>query len=301
MEHNFQHYLNSKRTVDDRAINRLVWQQLSEQLLPLHSVHVLEIGAGTGTMLHRLVEWGGLKRGTYLGIDADHDSIEAARVNLPRWAAAKGMVCTHLTGGHELTSDDSRLRAAFSPLDLQKFLESPTAKGFDLIVANAFLDLVDPDVFLPQLGPLLKPNGLGWFTINFDGLTLFEPVFDKQLDEKILQLYHRSMDERRVQGKETGGSQTGRHLYHQLSVAGWQVMAAGASDWVVHPIQGFYPHEEAYFLHHILHFFELTLIDHPELDQAAFLAWLAARRAQITAGELVFIAHQLDFLARWPK
>ena len=108
------------------------------------------------------------------------------------------------------------------------------------------------------------------------------------------------MDERRVQGKLTGGSQTGRHLYHQLNTAGWQVLATGASDWVVHPIQGVYPHDEAYFLLHILHFIEQTLSGHPELDPAAFQAWLAARRAQITAGELVFIAHQLDYLARWP-
>ena len=299
MDISFQHYLKAKRTVDDRALNRLIWQQLSEQLLLLQSVHVLEIGAGIGTMLHRLVEWGGLKHGTYLGIDSDHATIEGARETLPLWASAQGLSCTHVTGGHELSGQDAQLRVAFCPLDIQKFLKSPTATGFDLVIANAFLDLVDPAVLLPGLGPMLKPNGLGWFTINFDGLTLFEPVLDAQLDEKILQLYHRSMDERRVQGKLTGGSQTGRHLFHQLTAAGWQVMAAGASDWVVYPVQGVYPDEEAYFLQHILHFIEQTLSGDPELDPAAFQAWLAARRAQITSGTLVFIAHQLDYLARW--
>ena len=301
MEYNFQRYLETKRTVDDRALNRLLWQQLKEQLLALQSVHILEIGAGIGTMLHRLVEWGGLKHGTYLGIDSDHSSIETARENLPIWASAQGLSCTHVTGGHELSSEDTRLRVAFSPLELQKFLDSPTAKGFDIIVANAFLDLVDPAIFLPQLGQLLKPNGLGWFTINFDGLTIFEPIIDLSLDQQILDLYHQSMDNRLIEGKLTGGSQTGRHLYHQLTAAGWQVLAAGASDWVVHPVQEVYPHDEAYFLQHILHFIEQTLSGHPELDPAAFQAWLATRRAQITARELVFIAHQLDFFARWPN
>ena len=83
MEYNFQHYLKAKRTVDDRALNRLIWQQMSEQLQLVQSVHVLEIGAGIGTMLHRLVEWGGLKRGTYLGIDSDHASIEGCQGSPP--------------------------------------------------------------------------------------------------------------------------------------------------------------------------------------------------------------------------
>jgi len=303
MEFSFQRYLSTKRTVDDRSLNRVVWQQLFDQMdhwQSIQPIHVLEIGAGTGTMLHRLVEWGGLKQGTYLGIDADHTSVEVARETLPAWAAAQSFTCQHVTGGHELAKTGTHLRVAFSPLDIQKFLQSPTATGFDLVVANAFFDLVDPALLLPEIGRLLKPCGLGWFTINFDGMTLLEPLVDQALDEKIIQLYHHSMDERQVDGKLTGGSQTGRHLYHQLTAAGWEVLAAGASDWVVHPVQQSYPQDEAYFLQHVLHFFEETLRGHPEIDPAAFQHWLAAHRTQIDAGELVFAAHQLDFLARWP-
>lgn len=303
MEYSFQRYLSAKRTVDDRSLNHIVWQQLKGKLEFWQStrpIHVLEIGAGTGTMLHRLVEWGGLQVGTYLGIDSDYASVEAARVSLPAWASAQGITCQHVTGGHELTKIEAHLRVAYSPLDIQKFLQSPTATGFDLVIANAFMDLVNPAVLLPDIGHLMKPGGLGWFTINFDGLTLLEPLIERALDEKIIQLYHRSMDERHVDGQLTGGSQTGRHLYHQLAAAGWEVLAAGSSDWVVHPVQHDYPKDETYFLHHILHFFEQTLRGYPGLDPVVFQPWLAARHAQIVAGELVFIAHQLDFLARWP-
>lgn len=303
MEYTFQRYLAAKRRVDDRSLNRLVWQQLFEQLgrwQSIQPVHVLEIGAGTGTMLHRLVEWGGLKKGTYLGIDPDHISVEAARKTLPVWASVQDLTCQQVTGGVELAGSGIQLRAAFSPLNIQKFLQSPTATGFDLITANAFLDLVDPALLLPEIGRLLKPGGLGWFTINFDGMTLLEPLVDPGLDEQIIQLYHQSMDERRLDGQLTGGSQTGRHLYRQLIKAGWEVLTAGASDWVIHPVQRSYHPDEAYFLDHILHFFEQTLSGHTEIDPAALQHWLAARRAQIAAGELVFIAHQLDYLARWP-
>ena len=76
------------------------------------------------------------------------------------------------------------------------------------------------------------------------------------------------------------------------------MLAAGASDWVVHAVSGKYPADEEYFLNFILHFFEESLTGHAELDAAAFANWLQKRRAQIERGELVYIAHQMDFLAK---
>ena len=58
--------------------------------------------------------------------------------------------------------------------------------------------------------------------------------------------------------------------------------------------QGHYSDDEAYFLHHMLHFFESSLTGRPELDPERFAAWLARRRAQIDAGELALIVHQID-------
>ncbi len=73
---------------------------------------------------------------------------------------------------------------------------------------------------------------------------------------------------------------------------------AGASDWVVYAQGEKYAADEEYFLHFILHFFEESLAGHAELDAAVFAQWLKKRRAQIERGELVYLAHQMDFLAR---
>ena len=56
--------------------------------------------------------------------------------------------------------------------------------------------------------------------------------------------------------------------------------------------------EEPYFLHHILHFIEQELSEHPTLNSAHFARWIRNRRQQIVRGELIYIAHQLDVLAR---
>jgi hypothetical protein len=162
----------------------------------------------------------------------------------------------------------------------------------DLLIAHAFLDLLPMPESLPRLFALTKK--LAWLTVNFDGLTLLEPVIDPEVDSKIERLYHETMDTR----PSGGDSLSGRHLFGHLGQAGAVIVSAGASDWVVYPLDGQYPADEAYFLQFILHFFEESLRDHPELDAIVFADWLEKRRAQVDDGELVYIAHQMDFLAR---
>ncbi len=58
--------------------------------------------------------------------------------------------------------------------------------------------------------------------------------------------------------------------------------------------------ELGHFLEFILHFFEESLAGRPELDPKALAGWLKRRREQLKRAELVFAAHQLDFLARKP-
>jgi hypothetical protein len=185
------------------------------------------------------------------------------------------------------------VRITFAQADVFDFIRENPPKA-DLLIAHAFLDLLPMPESLPRLFSLLKPAGLAWLTVNFDGVTTLEPAIALALDAQIEQLYHQTMDTR-----PTGGdSQCGRHLFGHLKHSGAQLLAAGASDWAVYPLQGQYPADEAYFLHCILHFFESSLSGHPQLDAAAFAAWLTERHNQVERGELVYITHQMDFLAR---
>jgi len=293
MEYSFPRYLLSKESVDERALNRQVYAELLASR-PADPLLIVEVGAGIGTMLSRLLHWGFLQRAEYVAVDQGAENIEYARAWIPHWAAENNL---HLevTGRNRLRLfDDLRdVRLTLEQADVFDFLKRDPPKS-DLLIAHAVLDLFRLPESLPGLFSLVKPGGLAWLTINFDGLTAFEPVIDPILDEKIEHLYHRSMDER-----PTGGdSRTGRHLFGHLQAIGATILAAGASDWVVHASNGQYPADEAYFLNFILHFFENSLGGHPELDESAFKAWLAERRAQIERGELVYIAHQIDFLAR---
>jgi hypothetical protein len=106
------------------------------------------------------------------------------------------------------------------------------------------------------------------------------------------------MDRRMRQGLPSGDSRAGRHLFRELREAGAELLEAGSSDWVVFPRGGSYSSEEVVFLRWILHFIEHSLTGHAELDPGALAGWLEHRRAQLARAELVYLAHQLDFLGQ---
>lgn len=297
MEYSFPRYLLAKRTVDDRALNLAVYRSLQSNLPARPSLRITEAGAGTGTMLRRLLQWGLFERADYTVVDESAENIATAREWLPRWAQQGGLQVEESGEGLRLFDDRREVRAHPVASDIFEFIASKPPPA-DLLIAHAFLDLLPLPGSLGPLFSLIKPRGLAWLTLNFDGVTLFEPVIDPDLDAQILDLYHRTMDERLTRGIPSGDSRTGRHLFAYLRQAGAEILEAGASDWVVFPRLGQYPGDEAYFLHFVLHFFEDSLTGCPALDPQRFAGWLAARHAQVERGELVYIAHQVDFLVR---
>ena len=298
-EFSFLRYLASKRSVDDRALNRQVWQRMQEHLPAQpegEMLCVLALGGGIGTMFQRMVEWGLLKRADYTLVDEMPENIAAAREQTLAWAAQQSFAIQSEPAGLRLARPGAQLD--FRPIraEMGEFLRQRGDQRWDLLAANAVLDLVDVPEVLPLLAGALRPGGLMYLSINFDGLTALEPAVDPVLDDEIIALYHRTMDERLTAGKISGDSRTGRHLFTWLRQAGLRILEAGSSDWLVYAQDGQYPADEAYFLGCILHFFEDSLGRRAELAATDLSRWLTLRREQVQRGELVLIAHQFDFL-----
>ncbi len=315
-EHSFTRYLAAKQSIDDRSLNRHVWEglmaavaavALSDNSIPLR---VLEVGAGIGTMVERCVEWG-LFAGPEQGqspravemtvLDDQPENIAEARRRLPRWATAQGFRIEERVGGFEFNRNDLRLTLHLEARDLFEFAaQQHGQKTWDVLIGQALLDTLDVPDSLPKLFTLLRGGGLFYFSITFDGGTVFQPGSDPRLDDLVEATYHRSMDQRMSNGKQLGESRAGRHLFHQIRAAGGTVLDMGASDWVVFPGENGYAGDDAYLLRFIMHFVENALKAGPAAEQNRFAAWIAARREQIDRGELVYIAHQLDLLGRTP-
>ncbi|MEM6992433.1 MAG: class I SAM-dependent methyltransferase [Myxococcota bacterium] len=281
----YDRYLRSKRTVDDRALNPGVLDAILSSLPTDRALRIVELGGGIGTMVDRLVESGRIARADYLLVDAEASFLEEAETLAPKWRVGETRHGSSAGVSFEVSTRHARL---------EPWLDEDGAR-FDLIIAHAVLDLVDTRSVLPQVLGRLADGGLFWPTINFDGDTIFVPPDPR--DAALLEAYHRSMDERTIDGRPAGSSTAGRELFTHIVEAGGSIVRAGSSDWVVFAGETGYAGDEAYFLHHIVHTVEEELKSHPELG-AMVQAWGRERHAQVESGALVYIAHQLDFAVR---
>jgi hypothetical protein len=196
-----------------------------------------------------------------------------------------------------LKSGEHELRVRFVHGDALELVVAPEHhQRYDLIMANAVLDLMDLRPALSRIWQALSPQALFWFSINFDGDSIFLP--ETPLDDQVMKLYHRTMDERVLDGKPAGDSKTGRHLLEIIPQTGATLLSAGSSDWVVFPQAGGYANDEGYFLHHIVNTIWTALEQDADIDRDKLAAWIRSRHAQVDKGELIYIAHQLDVLGR---
>jgi SAM-dependent methyltransferase len=298
----FIEYLKLKKTLDDRSLNRNVWETLVSAMPKAERERpwrVLEIGAGIGTMIQRLIEWDFLHFASYLALDASSAFLAEARHRLSDWAIQNGFDFHTDESGLLINDAFHEIKIQFVAQEVDEWLAAinPCPKT-DLVIAHAFLDLINLETTLPLILSCLRKGGLFYFTINFDGLTVIEPPVNEPLDELILSLYHRTMEERVVEGRPTAGAYCGRRLLCALQKAGSSLLRAGASDWVIHPVEGNYLPGEDRFLRFLLQMVEESLRERSEIEPDQLQEWLKHRLQQIEQGELSLIVHQLDFVGR---
>jgi len=286
--YSFERYLDAKRTVDDRALDRRVLDRFVRELPA--PARVLEVGAGTGAMVERLLDWDCLPGEVhYTAVDVDAASLGTARDRLRERGFEPSIPVPGDPEATVLANDG--VTVEFVDADAVEFARA-TDRRWDAVVGHAVLDLFDLDEAIPALCGVV-PGGLAYFTVTFDGATAFEP--SRPLDDQVVARYHGRMDD------GDGSSRAGSRLLARLPAHGARVLAAGGSDWVVHSQNGRYPADEAYFLHHLVRTVEGALDGDPEIDDDGLAEWAAARHRSVADGELVAVAHNLDVLARAPE
>lgn len=311
MSRDFERYLAAKRTVDDRAIDRRTADRLRAEFRRMERLDVLkilEVGAGTGAMVERLLGDEALPdRVEYTAVDVDREVLETARERLPDRLGEQGYETSQReerlvfergsrTVTLELVADDA---VAFVRGEYEH--GSSLGRTWNLLVGHAVLDVIGLDAIRPLLSAV--PGGLCYFPVTFDGATRFEPRHP--LDDRIERRYHRQMDEARE-----GTSRAGHRTLTRILDTDVDVLAVGGSDWVVHPVDGEYPGDEAYFLQYIVNTISNALSgvgasnrgengdDEPQ--DGALENWVESRHRQIEEASLTYIAHQLDLLGRVP-
>jgi len=298
-------YLRAKKSVDNRARNRVVWGRFLDELVSGLSsdenrIRILELGGGIGrtvwTVVDALVDRS-VRSLYYECVDQDGELLTEARTFLEMKADAHGF---------HVVSDDEKVVCTAPGVDITvRFVQADVhqrmrdlPRSFDAVIAQSMIDLTNPSELTRQASSLVQ-DGILYFPLHTNDKTTFLPVYTEEIDRKIEHLYHASMDRMTPHGP-TGGSSTGQQLVEIASEgASTSVLEIGASDWVVCPNEsGGYKNDENYFLRHILTFVEDELGRSRKIDRDTFTKWTATRRKQVERGELIFLAHHLDVLIR---
>lgn len=297
--YSFRRYLEAKRTVDRRARDRRVRDAFRDAIGQFDEpVDVCELGAGTGAMVERVLDWTDERPIRYTAIDSDSAVLAAAVENVTDRAAAAGRLIEQSDGTVTIDDGGAEVHVEFLVADaIEHLVASP--QSYDVVIGQAFLDLTAVRATLETVSRSLRAGGVGYFPITFDGMTALRPRVDPDFDERVQRRYHRHMDETTKAGDATGDSEAGRTLLAGTPETGGRIVAAGGSDWVVTPTDGGYPADEAYFLHHVVETIGNALADDEAVDQQRLSSWTRARHAQVEAADLVYVAHQLDVLAQW--
>ncbi|WP_144905459.1 class I SAM-dependent methyltransferase [Halobellus captivus] len=298
MNHARARYLESKRSVDDRALAPRVTERMRSELDS--NPTVVEVGCGTGATVPRLLAWG-IDSGEYHGVDTDETVVSFARRVRPMGLERAGYTVVDTAADRSLSISGSAggstegcdftvsdLRVTFEACEAIETLTS--ISDIDLVVAQSFADLVSLPLLIDAIEAALRPGGLAYLPITFDGGTIFQP--DHPADESVERAYHAAIDD--LPGRDV---HAGRHLADLLRRREGELIAMASSDWIVRPQNGSYPDDERYFLGQILRFVE-EAISSASAEPSEFDDWLATRRRQLDAGELLYVAHGYDLLYR---
>ncbi len=301
----FHRYLAAKRRVDDRGLDRRLLERLSAGLAgetgDADTLRVVEVGAGVGTMVERLLEWDLLPPGRtrYTAVDVNPDNVAAIRERLTAWAADRDVTAADTDDGLRLADGERTVLVEPVAAEATAYLgtgadgtDRVDRQEPDLLVGMALLDVLGLDRLADLLAGL-APGGWYYFPVTFDGATRFTPAHPA--DRAVERNYHRHMDR-----KPGGDSHAGTHALGRLQTmarVGW-VDVAG-SDWAVRPVEGSYPGDEAYVIRHVLATIEEAVgeVTGPGFE-STLAGWLDCRRRQLDAADLAYTTHQVDLLGR---
>lgn len=301
MNLDFRAYLDAKYSLDSRSLNRDVLENLQQALAAQQHWRCLDLGTGTGAMPKRLIDLAPNASLDILGLDCDAHLIELATARLT-WNLHELGFRTERSG-RMISADRNgkRVHIAFECASMLDRKLDDRIGQFDLISAHQFMDLVPLQPAIEKIVKLLTSGGLFYSTLNYDGETALFPTYsDQEIEYKILENYNRSMEDRRVNGLQTGGAFSGRRLIGALASAECWISSYGSSDWNITPVNRAYRDQDVHCLKSLLAMIHVEASESSSFDPKTLAGWISDRSAAIDAGILGMIVHQLDVLACKP-
>ena len=313
----FPAYLEGKFAIDTASLNAPLYARFQDFLRHTVNPRILDLGTGTGAMLRRIIKLELTGQVELIGLDREDQNLAAGADRIEQALRSGGYTLREKRESAETKPiraerRGTEIRVEFLRGDILDTRITGKLEPFDCITAHAFMDLMPLKRTVSIIRTLLSSDGVFYPTINYDGLTVLLPEYEEPaLERRLLRIYNRSMEQRRIGGRKTGGSLSGRRLYQALEEGGFAILGIGSSDWNVFPSGGAYTEEQKLFLTAILSMIEREarrfrtrsevgvpagsdLLVEPKL----LADWHADRLEAVRNDRLALIVHQLDLLAK---
>jgi SAM-dependent methyltransferase len=297
----FGAFLDLKFALDERSLNPTVRAAFHAALRDRPALACLDLGVGSGASLVRLLAAEPAADLKITAVDRDPTLLKKAQERTETLLRKQEFRVSGSPGVLWAKRGERRVAVEFVAADLRNF-EPDRPGACDAVIAHAVMDLLPPGILAGRIGGWLKPGGLCYASLNYDGGTSLFPEYpNPALEERILAAYDASMERRRVWDQASGGARSGRRLHGALLQAGLDILVYGSSDWNLVPSRRAYRAGEAAFLAEILGLIRGEAERSGEFGGRDLEAWHRERLARIEAGELGLIVHQIDLLAEKPE
>ena len=290
----FAEFLAAKFALDERSLNAEVRSLFLQCLRDMPSLECLDVGAGTGATVQRLLRWRPSQPWRLTALDRDEGLIEVAREATRRMLAASDR--QPVGAGEALRSEDGRIEVIFATCELGAHRPRSC---YDVVTAHAVLDLVALAPTLDAFARWLRPGGLLYTSINCDGEPQIWPRYhDDGFELALLGCYTTSMEQRQVDGLRSGGAYCGRLLAALLPQEGFVLVAQGSSDWDIRPRFGAYRDRDQACLSALLDLICKEGRSSGRFEEEALQRWRGDRMRMLQACELALRIPNRDLLAR---
>ncbi|MGX2038735.1 class I SAM-dependent methyltransferase [Methylocaldum sp. MU1018] len=294
----FHDYLEAKFALDQRSLNREVETEFARWLANQPRLACLDLGAGTGASVQRLLNLATDADLHITAVDRDRALLSIARDKMSGLLGNGGWRVSAEPAGIRARRNGREVSIDFVCGDLQHFAPDRTSGSYDAVIAHAVMDLLPLTTMTERIARWLRPKGIFYSTVNYDGETALFPVYaDEELENRILAVYDASMEARRVWDENSGGAYSGRRLHRILGEIGFEPIAFGSSDWNIAPLRRRYRDRDAVCLAALLDMIRDEAARSRQFPKDSLDRWQRERRARLAAGELGLIIHQIDLLA----
>jgi hypothetical protein len=231
-------WLALREPVDHRSRNLALQAQVIQFLEQIKSVvpgsiHITDLGSGTGSNLRALAPYLGLKQSWTL-VDYDADLLRSARASLIAWAdsvasANKGeskLIASGLIHPLTITKNSKTIAIEFQCADLALDYQAILDKPADLITAAAFFDLVAQPWLTEFCAALTQPL---YTVLTYNGIEKWSPP--EHIDADVLHAFHAHQSTDKGFGAALGPSGAER-LQSLLECHGFTTLCA-PSPWAM--------------------------------------------------------------------